>query len=211
MRAVILGLFLPLAAAHSSLIRPKPRNAIDSELPEWKGGKAPYVWQPNGNVPCACRNGTEACESAQTCLWMSVGCSIGCKECDGGSAGGANPNGKDRCNSGMNATIDPKYRTLNRAVPAGSAEDWTRFNPWRSPGNAPVFDPCGRAGGASLLSFYGKHHGGRSSFGACRTRKVLGGGAACVLVGPSAPYGSRRKQDLGAPRSLPVRRVQRTM
>eukprot|EP01044_Picomonas_judraskeda_P022043 COSAG03_NODE_5367_length_1267_cov_1.216610_3_plen_93_part_00 len=28
--------FLPLAASHSSLISPKPRNAIDSELPEWK-------------------------------------------------------------------------------------------------------------------------------------------------------------------------------
>ena len=29
-----------------------------------------------------------------------------------------------------------------------SAEDWTRWNPWRAPGNAPVYDPCGRAGGA---------------------------------------------------------------
>jgi len=136
------------AAAHSSLIRPKPRNAIDSELPEWRDGKAPYVWQPHGDIPCACRNDTEVCDVAQTCLWMSVGCTIGCKECDGGSKGGANPNGKDRCGSGMNATInDPKYRTLNRHIPSGSAEDWTRFNPWRAPGNAPVYDACGRAGG----------------------------------------------------------------
>lgn len=50
----------------------------------------------------------------------------------------------------MEATInDPKYRTLNRNVPAGSPEDWTRFNPWRAPGTAPVFDPCGRAGGSA--------------------------------------------------------------
>lgn len=50
----------------------------------------------------------------------------------------------------MKATInDPKYRTLNRNATAGSAEDWTRFNPWRAPGNAPVFDPCGRAGGSA--------------------------------------------------------------
>lgn len=146
----LVGLLVALSAAHSSLIKPKPRNAIDSELPEWSAGKSPYVWQPYGDPPCACRNGTEPCASAQTCLWMSVGCTIGCKECDGGSAGGANPNGKDRCNSGMKATInDPKYRTLNRNVTAGSAEDWTRFNPWRAPGNAPVFDPCGRAGGAA--------------------------------------------------------------
>jgi hypothetical protein len=26
-------------AAHSNLIYPKPRNAIDSLLPEWSGGK----------------------------------------------------------------------------------------------------------------------------------------------------------------------------
>ena len=150
-RCALFVFFVARASGHSSLIRPKPRNAIDSELPEWKGdNEAPYVWQPHGNAPCACRNGTEACESAQTCLWMSVGCTIGCKECDGGSMGGANPNGKDRCGSGMKATInDPKYRTLNRDVPAGSAQDWTRFNPWRAPGNAPVFDPCGRAGGAA--------------------------------------------------------------
>merc|ERR1719321_2264167 len=96
------------AAGHSMMITPKPRNAIDSELPEWRGGKAPYVWHPKenphlpgGDAPCACRNGTETCDSAQTCLWMSVGCTIGCKECDGGSKGGANPNGKDRCGSGM--------------------------------------------------------------------------------------------------------------
>ena len=81
---------------------------------------------------------------------MSVGCTIGCKECDGGSAGGANPNGIDRCGSGMKATLnEPKHRTLNRNVTAGSPEDWTRFNPWRAPGNAPVYDPCGRAGGAA--------------------------------------------------------------
>ena len=156
----MLPTLLAGAAAHSNLIRPKPRNAIDSELPEWHGGKAPYVWLPGGGgqapyppgaansyFPCACKNGTDVCDVAQTCLWMSVGCSIGCKECDGGSQGGANPNGKDRCGSGMTSTIDPKYRTLNRHTTPGSDEDWTRWNPWRAPGNAPVYDACGRAGG----------------------------------------------------------------
>merc|ERR1712216_299079 len=149
LNVVALGLFfVALASAHSSLIKPKPRNAIDSELPEWHGGKAPYVWQPHGNVPCACRNGTDVCDSAQTCLWMSVGGTIGCKECDGGSKGGANPNGKDRCGSGMKATINnPLHRTINRDAVAFSEDDWTRWNPWRAPGNAPVYDSCGRAGG----------------------------------------------------------------
>jgi len=140
------------SAAHSMMIRPKPRNAVDSSLPEWSNGTAPYRWTGGVDAPtwpCACRNGSQACESAQTCLWMSVGCSIGCAECDGGSKGGANPNGQDRCNGGMKATInDPKHRTLNRNVTAFSADDWTRWNPWRAPGSAPVYDPCGRAGGA---------------------------------------------------------------
>ena len=88
-------------------------QAIDSSLPEWSGGKAPYRWQPYGDYPCACRNGTHACESAQTCLWFSVGCTIGCAECDGGTKGGSNPNRKDRCGSGMKATInDPMFRTV---------------------------------------------------------------------------------------------------
>ena len=146
-----------------------------SALPEWSDGKAPYKWEvvndpPWADYPCACKNDTHACESAQTCLWFSVGCTIGCKECDGGSKGGSNPNkmvrpllifltrffpshmshvSQDRCGSGKKATNnDPAFRTINRQAEAFSADDWTRFNPWRAPGSAPVFDACGRAGGA---------------------------------------------------------------
>ena len=43
----------------------------------------------------ACRNGTHTCDAAQTCLWMSVGCTI-VQAVYGGSQGGTNPNGKDR-------------------------------------------------------------------------------------------------------------------
>ena len=121
-----------------AVIYPKPRNAIDSRLPQWQGGKSPTKWQPHGDNPCACRNGTELCDVGQTCLWMSVGCSIGCKECDGGQGGhgGTNPNGKDRCGSGMQSTNnDPLHRTFNRACTGscvGTADDYTRFNPWRA-------------------------------------------------------------------------------
>ena len=111
----------PDTLANPALVRTGVRDshrrscaqAIDSSLPEWSGGKAPYRWQPYGDYPCACRNGTHACESAQTCLWFSVGCTIGCAECDGGTKGGSNPNRKDRCGSGMKATInDPMFRTV---------------------------------------------------------------------------------------------------
>ena len=135
-RACLLLGLVASASAHSSLIYPKPRNSIDSSLPEWSGGKAPYLWQPYGDYPCACRIGTHACESAQTCLWFSVGCTIGCKECDGGAVnghngrGGSNPNKFDRCNGGKKATInDAEFRTVNRHAVAGSEEDWTKFNP----------------------------------------------------------------------------------
>ena len=148
---VLCAALLGTAAAHSNLIYPKPRNAIDSLLPEWSGGKAPYVWQPYGDAPCACTNGTSgaACESAQTCLYFSVGCSIGCETCDGGDKGGANPNIKDRCGSGKKATItNPLHRTVNRDAVAFSKEDWSQWNPWRAPGSAPVYEGgCGRASG----------------------------------------------------------------
>lgn len=53
-----------------------------------------------------------------------------------------------RCGSGKNATNnDPRYRTYNRNVTALSPDDVFRWNPWRSPGSAPVYDPCGMAGG----------------------------------------------------------------
>lgn len=122
MKAALAGLAVVLlpnqAAAHSSLITPKPRNAIDSELPQWAEGNAPYMWVPGigkAGAPCACKNGTSACASAQTCLWFSVGCSIGCAECDGATKMGANPNRIDRCGAGMRATNnDPATRTINR-------------------------------------------------------------------------------------------------
>ena len=137
---VLVGL-AGTASAHSNLIYPKPRNAIDSELHQWHGGKSPDVWQPHGDFPCACRNGSSICDVGQTCLWMSVGCSIGCDTCDGGtidgSSVGANPNSRDRCPNQHSqrkvATInDPMHRTFNRNCTGscvGSADDWTRFNP----------------------------------------------------------------------------------
>ena len=74
--SMLVGL-IAAASAHSNLIWPKPRNAIDTFLPEWSGGKAPTTWE-DGENPCACINGTgQACDIGQTCLWFSVGCGIG--------------------------------------------------------------------------------------------------------------------------------------
>jgi hypothetical protein len=71
----------------------------------------------------------------------SQGCSIGCTRCDG--IGARIPN-YDHCpnvsKAGLNLLL-PKYRTANRNSTPGSESDIFKFNPWRAPGQAPVFDP----------------------------------------------------------------------
>ena len=42
---------------------------------------------------------------------------------------------------------DPRLRTLNTQAACGSPEDFYFWSPWRAPGNAPVIDACGAAGG----------------------------------------------------------------
>ncbi len=37
---------------------------------------------------------------------------------------------------------------MNKKAEAGGVNDSYRYNPWRYPGNAPVVDACGMAGGA---------------------------------------------------------------
>ena len=41
------------------------------------------------------------------------------------------------------------YNLDNVAPYPGAPADWTRFHPWRAPGEAPVLDPCGLAGGST--------------------------------------------------------------
>ena len=133
---------------HASMIMPPARNSIDSELPAWSHGKHPEtgVIEPYN---CACTNGTEAeCNSGQSCFWFSQGCTIGCAACDGN---GQRYPSWDHCPGTPNkppATyLDKKYWTANTNATVGSTEDIWRFNPWRAPGHAPVFDACGMAGG----------------------------------------------------------------
>lgn len=177
-RSVLVFLsFIICTTAHMSLVVPPSRNAVDRVLDLWKNGKWwPYQpdcahpnphWDPqtpSGCVPngtdgwgCNCMNGTNGiCDVAQSCFWFSQGCTIGCETCDGGPS---NPNTKDRCGSGMKATINsPHLRTYNRDAPAGSVKDIYKHNPWRAPGYAPVYDACGMAGGGP------KRQGGEAKY-----------------------------------------------
>ena len=65
---LFLALVAPAADAHSSMIMPPPRNAIDSLLPPWSGGKHP----PTGTLDAKkapCTNGTSVCDSGQSVFW----------------------------------------------------------------------------------------------------------------------------------------------
>eukprot|EP00038_Savillea_parva_P031980 m.92554 g.92554 ORF g.92554 m.92554 type:complete len:391 (-) comp9961_c0_seq3:1265-2437(-) len=149
----LLALLTEHAAGHASLIMPVPRNAVDNDPgTPWSGGQHPATgWmQP---YTCACTNGSEpTCNSGQACFWFSQGCTIGCSKCDG--QGARIPNWDHCPNESIRPTVnDPRYLTMNQNATPGSPQDIFKFNPWRAPGRAPVFDPCGKAGGSDSMSF----------------------------------------------------------
>lgn len=96
----------------------------------------------------------------------SQGTSIGCAV-----PGGDSPSAAPHCTNPMNATNNnPYYRTMNLNATALSKEDTTRWNPWRAPGRAPLYDSCGMAGGApswrkTALSFYNTVHAKQGDLG----------------------------------------------
>jgi len=83
-----------------------------------------------------------------TCDWFNEGCSIGCKSCDGLKCGhiGVSAFGKC-CPEQMEPTLHDKklrtYKDILGFIPA------YQHTPWRAPGFAPVYDPCGTAGGVA--------------------------------------------------------------
>eukprot|EP00947_MAST-08B_sp_MAST-8B-sp1_P003259 g3259.t1 len=86
------------------------------------------------------------------CFWFSQGCTIGCPSCTGYHA----RDQVDTCGRGMEPKVcDPRLRTYNKGAECGSKQDIYRWNPWRAPGTAPVFDSCGRAGGGYVSSAVG--------------------------------------------------------
>ena len=90
-----------------------------------------------------CDEGIRAAGGGQPCLWFSQGCTIGCRECTGLGSHTSKP----LCNSTMQPTLPKHAWTMNRWATEGSINDTYRYNPWRAPGAAPVFDACGKAGG----------------------------------------------------------------
>lgn len=136
-------LFVVEVISHGSLILPPSRNAVDRFLPAFVGGKAPKASCNCGDTINGCDAGVRASGGGQPCLWFSQGCTIGCPTCTGI---GSHTN-QSLCNNTLQPTL-PKYAwTMNLWVVEGSVNDSYRYNPWRYPGKAPVFDACGMAGG----------------------------------------------------------------
>jgi hypothetical protein len=133
-----------LVPSHGSLLWPLPRGGVDRDLAPFNTGG----W-PKGRYPCTCTNGSSAgpCLPAQSCLWFSQGCTIGCP-CSGNGTMSRRPNWSSCDNSTTAPTNNsPRTRSINRGAAAGSVEDVYKYMPWRAPGTAGVPDPCGVAGG----------------------------------------------------------------
>ena len=82
------------------------------------------------------------------CYWYQVGCFNGCAECTG-TGKYLYPQQTDfpaGCQLKEPTNNKPEHRTWD---PHGLSEhgDFTKYNPWRSPGHAPVRDPCGASSG----------------------------------------------------------------
>jgi hypothetical protein len=103
-RALLLSLagLLAPADAHGALSFPRPRSAIDGQLPAWqrwrypcdathKGKDCDLTFCENGkdcqgSCPISAHSGVVGdlnASNGQACYWFSNGCTIGCDRCDG--------------------------------------------------------------------------------------------------------------------------------
>ena len=191
------------AAGHGSLVVPLSRNALlDRSLPAFAGGRAPAVSCNCGDARSGCSEGARAGASGQPCFWFSQGCFIGCRLCTGADRQGDGmplnlSNGGSDCSDARggtstqtagfsrDATLPRRLWTMNRGAPEDSGTDVYRFHPFRSPGSAPVTDPCGTAGGTGPA-----HSGpGEAIFSPVRTRNgtTVSQGALGSVVLPRGP------------------------
>lgn len=131
------SLLLVSAAAHSTLTYPPPRTGQTRKYAGICPGivaKHPGGLFPSPSPGKAPVNGT--------CEWYSNGCQPGCSDCNADCTYAQAARGLCCGNKAMEPTLhDPKLRTFKNL--AGLFDFGMKYNPWRSPGFAPVMDPCG--------------------------------------------------------------------
>jgi len=143
MQFSIVAILPALVTGHYNLMWPPSRIQNPSGVPGASASIFPTLLDSAGGCPNF------------GCLWLNQGCQPGCTACtDKVGAGGmpvspakAAPDACSETGGTMEPTIsDPSLRTYRDSLQEG---DWTKNNPWRAPGFAPVFSPCGLAGGGS--------------------------------------------------------------
>jgi len=138
--ASLLAQLVMRVSAHVDLMWPPQRIQNPTGVPGAAAGVFPTHLQGAGG----CLN--------FACMWFNQGCQPGCSKCSDIANIPVNPNETviDTCSEPkgtMAPTLtDPRLRTFKDSPTNG---DWTRSNPWRSPGYAPVVSPCGLAGGGN--------------------------------------------------------------
>lgn len=129
------------------MVHPRSRNTIDWEEVPDKPSKG--IHNTGAHI---CSNITGApCNNGQAQYWYSQGCFIGCDECDHKSG----RRQTDLCGKGFVGKLPDYAIAVNRNSTPGfrnSKYDIYRHNPWRAPGNAPIADACGLAGGTPWSS-----------------------------------------------------------
>lgn len=84
----------------------------------------------------------------EACFWYQVGCFIGCENCTG-TGKYLYPSASDfpsGCTLAEPTNNDPATRSWDPHTQSQQG-DFTKYNPWRSPGKAPQRDPCGASSG----------------------------------------------------------------
>jgi hypothetical protein len=138
MGVLLAAVIISSAAAHGGLTIPVPRNNYGPSDPANWTLQPGQLYVPGG--PCA----------GDVCLWFNEGCWAGCDKCTDEMPPGQFGNYYGMPNASFCTptapTLPEQYRTWNIGNPSVKG-DFTRFHPWRSPGRAPVSDPCGVSGG----------------------------------------------------------------
>jgi len=174
MRATLLLSSAAAVLGHGSMNFPRPRNA-------------------NPNAPYA----AEASCIGDACYWYQVGCFVGCEECTGVGKS-LYPQDSDLpagCTPSAPTNNDLATRSWNPKDESVQG-DWTKWNPWRSPGGSrggPVRHGLGLQAGCG--------EGWSHPRGLLRVGKGLGGAAAWERHGVEGGRDGRgRLVDRGAAR-----------
>ena len=73
LRIAALAGTVTLVAGHGAVVKPRPRNSVDNDLPPWNGkvpANPPSVESFTGWCPAVDENGTISGKNGQSCFWV---------------------------------------------------------------------------------------------------------------------------------------------